>query len=172
MKYNATKGGFTLIELMVVIVIMGILAAVAVPKLFGLMAKAKTSELYSSAGSYIHLQDTFNTEYHDSIGTWKAIGYTMLSNDIFKYYEGNSEGGIATVSAVSIDVGKTAAWKANNINKLGECEADNVWQLNISKSPTTEYNILYQVVISADACEALTTKFGSLDTYNKITTTP
>ena len=43
------RNGFTLIEIMVVIVIMGILAAVGVPKLFGMMAKAKAAEL-SSAG--------------------------------------------------------------------------------------------------------------------------
>ncbi len=40
-----SKKGFTLIELMVVIVIIGILAAIAIPKLFGMTAKAKASEL-------------------------------------------------------------------------------------------------------------------------------
>ena len=172
MKSSAAQGGFTLIELMVVIVIMGMLAAVAVPKLFGLVAKAKTSELYSSAGSYIHLQDTFNTEYNDSIGTWRTIGYYMRSNDNFKYYEGNEEGGITTVTAYSVAVGETAGWKANNVIKLNDCDINNVWQLNISKSPTNAYNIVYHVVISDYACEGLTTKFGSLDTYNKIVGTP
>ena len=65
MNSSSTKSGFSLIELMVAIVIMGVLSAIAVPKLFGQMAKAKASELYSSAGNYIHLQDTYNAEYQD-----------------------------------------------------------------------------------------------------------
>lgn len=172
MIFSTRNKGFTLIELMVTIVIAGIIAAVAVPKIFGQIAKARASEIYSAVGTYIHLQDTYNSQYTDSIGSWITIGYTMRSNENFKYFEGNSEGGSTTTLARSVDEGETAAWKANNVNKLNDCEADNVWQLNISKSPTSAYNILYQVVISDGACEVLTRNFASLDTYNKITNTP
>ena len=40
-KHNRNKSGFTLIELMVVITIMGILASVAVPNVFGLIEKSR-----------------------------------------------------------------------------------------------------------------------------------
>ena len=56
------KKGFTLIEIMVVIVIMGVLAAVGVPKLFGMIAKAKASEVPTAAGTYVHLQEAYQSE--------------------------------------------------------------------------------------------------------------
>ena len=73
------KNGFTLIELMVVIVILGTLAAVAVPKLFGFSAKAKAAEISTAAGSYIHLQEAFLHTNHTA-GTWAEIGYNAPGN--------------------------------------------------------------------------------------------
>lgn len=54
--------GFTLIEIMVVVVILGILSAVGVPKLFSAIAKAKAAEVPVAAGTYISLQDAYISE--------------------------------------------------------------------------------------------------------------
>ena len=76
--------GFTLIEIMLVIVLMGILAAIGVPKLFGSIAKAKAAEVPVAAGTYISLQDAYISE-GIALGSWKEIGYGAPSSQNFSY---------------------------------------------------------------------------------------
>lgn len=172
MMNKQKNGGFTLIELMVVIVITGILAAVAVPKLFGHLAKAKASEVYSSAGTYIALQDAFNTEYQESIGSWKKIGYIMPSSTTFKFYEGNSEGGNTGANTVSVSSGEEAAWKAVSIVPLNDCNEGSAWQIDVVAAPATAaYHLDYHVKVSGGAngpCDILTRHFGALSTVNNV----
>ena len=57
------KKGFTLIELMIVVAIIGILAAIAIPNFLNFRNKAKSAEAKSNLGAIRSCQETYNTEY-------------------------------------------------------------------------------------------------------------
>jgi prepilin-type N-terminal cleavage/methylation domain-containing protein len=74
-----TKKGFTLIELMVVIVIVGILAAVAIPKFTVASHKAKASEFPTVVASVYSAEHTYQAE----IGTYiDCTNETDLKNNL------------------------------------------------------------------------------------------
>ncbi|HGG9592240.1 TPA: pilin [Neisseria meningitidis] len=105
---NTLQKGFTLIELMIVIAIVGILAAVALPAYQDYTARAQVSEAILLAEG----QKSAVTEYYLNHGEWPAnnssAGVASVSTDIKgKYVAGvKVEKGVITAQMASSGVNK------------------------------------------------------------------
>ena len=168
------KQGFTLIELMVVIVIMGILAAVAVPKLVGMIAKSKASEVGPAAGTYVKLQDAYAADT-GAVGKWANIGYIApgtkgddsehYSTTVFDY--SNSFGGADAGSTMVGSLGAaTEGWRATTKTALNDCKIQSYWWIKFSKSGDGA-SVAYEADITTTGttkndCSSLTPNFTNI----------
>ncbi len=63
-KFQTSRGGFTLIELMIVVAIIGILAAIAIPNFLRFQLKAKSAEGKSNLAAIRTAEESFFAEFN------------------------------------------------------------------------------------------------------------
>lgn len=76
-KRRSKKGGFTLVELIVVLVILAILAALLIPALTGYIDKAKEKKIVAQTRQIVMAAQTlYDEDYGAGLTTKTATGYT------------------------------------------------------------------------------------------------
>ena len=147
------KKAFTLIELMIVVAIIGILAAIAIPDFLRFQAKAKQSEAKQNLGSIFTCEVAYfgeNNEYGDTFGliNWAPEGERMynywLENDSFTATKGSTDDCDGTADAVDATAVETTAWTCSataNIDSDDTCDGwsiDDTKELNNDKNDVVE----------------------------------
>ena len=148
------KKGFTMIELIFVIVILGILAAVAIPKLAATrddanIAKGATelsvaisdmSSYYTSKGSFGKISDMTNVLFNDNTKEMNATGTSVTYGDgCIKFTSSGTPANAIDVSYVSAAPGATTTCKgiaAAAKNITGVTVADGVPSGDANKTHT------------------------------------
>ncbi|MGD2093447.1 MAG: prepilin-type N-terminal cleavage/methylation domain-containing protein [Phycisphaerales bacterium] len=102
MKQTRERRGFTLVELMVVILIVGILAAVAVPILRGRVEQAKWSEAAATAGAIRTAVRAAYAEDPTTVGAWNGQSVSGVSGTL-GFQSGDLTGRYFTVANFTID---------------------------------------------------------------------
>ncbi|MGB4420413.1 MAG: prepilin-type N-terminal cleavage/methylation domain-containing protein [Candidatus Saccharimonadales bacterium] len=135
-KIKLTKKGFTIVELLVVIVVIGILAAITVVSYTGVSSRAKGSAAVSNANSVSQVASTYAAENSGSFPTQAQL---VAYNSVTKIPTG------VTVSATPLAAVITSSNASENtivyLNKSTTGACIGYWDFAVS-SPTMKYIFL------------------------------
>lgn len=113
---NGTKTpqiGFTLIELMIVMAIVGILAAIAIPNFMSYQCKARQTEAKSNLGNIRSMQEAYYAEYGTYSITIAGIGFNTKGSSRYSYSMLLANNTSFHSSATAMINGNADVWKIN-----------------------------------------------------------
>lgn len=90
MKKLITKRGFTLVELMIVVAIMGILAAIAIPNFIKFQARSKQSEAKTNLKGVFTAEKSYFAEFDTFKADFGTIGFVPERGNRYAYYLASS----------------------------------------------------------------------------------
>lgn len=130
---NANSFGFSLIELLVVVAVIGLLATVAVPNYQHFQGKAQQSEAKSSLASMYQIQEVFFSEWYTYRGDWTMTGYNpvgklryrILQARFYQSIPSGWPGGTGGVNCASTEVGLCPTVANPNTNNYVSQFTDN-----------------------------------------------
>jgi len=119
-KGKKKKAGFTLIELMIVIIIVGILAAIAVPIYSGFVKRARSSEAKATVGGIRTAQLVYHAEHQEYVTTGDSTTrLTILGIDLAKNRWFKVDASDMHIEWVDTDVGSgLGVWMVGKINPI------------------------------------------------------
>lgn len=103
MSRHTRLRGFTLVELMIVVAIIGLLAAIAVPNFMRFQARTKPSEAKMALRAYFTAQRSFFGE-KDRFSASSEVGFSPEANNRYDYY------GPGTLPLITPVIPVTAQW--------------------------------------------------------------
>ena len=120
LRGNNSKG-FTLIELMIVVAIIGILAAIAIPNFLKYQCKAKQSEAKANLGSIRVAQEAYYAEYDKYIDGVTGYGFDTKGTTRYTYnVTGASQTGFVATAGATPDNMNGDTWTLTVVESSAE----------------------------------------------------
>jgi type IV pilus assembly protein PilA len=135
---SKNKKGFTLIELMIVVAIIGILAAIAIPNFLRFQAKSKQSEAKTNLGGIFTAETAFYGD-NNFFGNFGQIAWAPTGTARYTFYSGGyTNGPFGPIPAPVSLADNAGSLSPGNTIPAGVARTDNTFLIGASGNIDTD----------------------------------